>query len=59
MIKNFSNEMTAIPGRMKGGGPASRSWLAVVRGKFPAAIFSIFNYNGCGTIVQGAPLSRF
>ena len=27
--------------------------LAEVRGKFPAVIFLIFNYNGCKVIVQG------
>ena len=46
--------MTANPGRTKEVGPASRSWLAVVRGKFPAVFFLIFNYNCCGVIVQGS-----
>jgi hypothetical protein len=33
--------MTAIPGKTKGEGPADKSWLAVVRGRFPAVILLI------------------
>ena len=53
------NEMTAIPGRTKEIGPASRSWLAVVRGKFPAAILLILKYNNCGMIAQDLSWLRF
>ena len=52
IFQNFSDQMTAIPDRT-GDRPAGGSWLAVVRGKFPAVTFSILYINGFGGIMQG------
>jgi hypothetical protein len=57
-IYKLVNEMTANPGRTEEEGPASRSWLTVVRGEFPTAIFLIFNYNVRTSIVQDPMNSR-
>ena len=52
-FSDLSKSDESDSGKTKGEGPADLSMLAVVRGKFPAVIFLIFNYNGCKAIAQG------